>query len=141
MNSFRIVLVLASCGVFLFDQVAGAQTNYDEAKVPDYKLPDPLVAESGERIATADQWVNLRRPEVLRLFGTHVYGFSPPPAKGQSFKVTSVEEEALEGKAIRKEVTVRFAKEEGSPEMNILIYSPADADAPVPVFLGAQLPR
>ena len=40
-------------------------TIYDEAKVPAYTLPDPLVTQDGTRITDADSWRNKRRPEVL----------------------------------------------------------------------------
>ncbi len=40
------------CGAIL----AAPEANYDEAKVPSYKLPDPLVLLSGERVADAKTW-------------------------------------------------------------------------------------
>ena len=51
--------------------------NYDEAKVPEYVLPDPLVAADGTKIETALQWTEKRRPELLELFKEHVYGRVP----------------------------------------------------------------
>ena len=48
--------------------------NYDEAKIPSYELPDPLVTESGDPVTDAEAWHRTRRPELLELFRTHVYG-------------------------------------------------------------------
>ena len=32
------------------------EANYDEAKVPKYTLPDPLVMQNGERVTDAETW-------------------------------------------------------------------------------------
>ena len=32
--------------------------NYDESKVPDFTLPDPLTLENGDPVADADTWKN-----------------------------------------------------------------------------------
>ena len=39
--------------------------NYDESKVPDFTLPDPLTLENGDRVTDADTWKNKRRAEIL----------------------------------------------------------------------------
>ena len=41
--------------------------NYDEARVPQYDLPDPLITAEGKPVATAEQWMNVRRPQILSL--------------------------------------------------------------------------
>src|SRR5262245_5491000 len=68
--------------------------NYDEAKVPAYRLPDPLTTTIGARITTSQEWQQLRRPEVLRLFETHEYGRSPGRPKELTWEVTSVDRNA-----------------------------------------------
>ena len=42
--------------------------NYDEAKVPKYTLPDPLVMIDGSPVKTVKDWETKRRPEILELF-------------------------------------------------------------------------
>ena len=49
---------------------------FDDARVPSYTLPDPLVRENGEAVRSAEGW-RIRRAEILELFRTHVYGHSP----------------------------------------------------------------
>ena len=110
--------------------------NYDEAKVPAYTLPDPLVMSNGQRVADADTWFKQRRPEIFKLFQTHVYGRSPGRPADMTFSVTSVDRNALNGKAIRKEVSVFFSGKPDGPKMDILIYLPANAKTAVPAFLG-----
>ncbi len=110
--------------------------NYDEAKVPKFDLPDPLLLQDGRTVTDAKTWTARRRPEILELFTTQVYGRSPAPRNDMHFKVTEVDKKALGGKAIRKQVTVYFSADEGGPQMDILIYLPAGSRVPVATFLG-----
>jgi hypothetical protein len=119
--------------------VAGAQqndANYDEAKVPKYTLPDPLTLQNNRPVRDAKTWFEKRRPELLNLFRTEMYGRSPGKPAHMSFELTSIDKQALGGKAVRKEVTVYFTGKKDGPQMNILIYLPAGATKPVPLFLG-----
>lgn len=125
------VAVLASVGAAQRPDI-----NYDEAKVPKYTLPDPLVMSDGTRVIDAKMWQEKRRPEILELFRTHVYGRSPGRPENLKFVVRSVEPKALDGLATRKEVEVLFAGCEDGPKMDLLIYIPNDAPKPVPLFLG-----
>ena len=112
------------------------ETINDEAKVPPYTLPDPLVLANGEKVTTADMWLSKRRPEILELFRREVYGRSPAPPKDLQFEVTSVDRAALGGKAVRKEVSIYFSSKKDGPRMDLLVYLPAKAQRPVPVFVG-----
>ena len=111
------------------------EVNYDESKVGTYTLPDPLVMQNGEKVADAAMWKNKRRPEILELFRTHVYGRSPGKPKEMTFKVFDDEAKALDGRATRKQVTVYFTGKQDGPSMDILMYLPNAAPRPVPVFL------
>lgn len=109
--------------------------NYDEAKVLAYVLPDPLVSEDGEPIEDATDWRQHRRPEIRRLFETQVFGRSPGRPEGLRFEVVG-HAEALDGDAIRKQVVLYLNGYDDGPKAELLIYLPADAEAPTPVFLG-----
>lgn len=109
--------------------------NYDEDKVPDYTLPDPLTLANGRKVTTAAMWKSKRRPEILSLFEREMYGKAPGRPEDMTFEVSSLDKEALGGKAIRKEVTVSFSKKKSGPQMSILLYLPAKAKK-VPVFMG-----
>jgi hypothetical protein len=110
--------------------------NYDEAKVPSYTLPDPLVMSNGTRVTDADTWNRKRRPELLELFRREMFGRSPGKPSRMTFELTGVDPQALAGKAKRKEVTVYFTGKKNGPKMEMLIYLPAGASKPVPLFLG-----
>jgi len=110
--------------------------NYDESKVPAYTLPDPLVLSDGALVTSAQVWRQKRRPEILRLFEQHVYGKSPGKPAAMRFETTSIDKQALGGKATRKEVSVYFNGKPGGPSMSILIYLPNGRSGPAPVFTG-----
>lgn len=123
----------------LFAALLAAQppgANYDEARAGAYTLPDPLVLSSGQRVTDARTWTEKRRPEILRLFETQVYGRTPTRRIRTAAELTGIDKHALGGKAIRKQVTVSFSAAKDGPKMEILIYLPAGAKAPVPLFLG-----
>jgi len=113
-----------------------ADVLYDEAKVPKYSLPDMFALRSGERVRDAKNWGNRRRPEILALYETEVFGRSPAKSAKLDYEVTTVEKGVLGGKADRKIVTVYFGETRGGPKMDLLLYLPAGATKPAPVFLG-----
>ena len=125
--------------MLLFMASASAQpkgANYDESKVPKYTLPDPLTLANGKKVTDARTWRDQRRPEILELFTTQVYGRSPGRPSNVKFRVTSTDRKALGGKATRKEVSVFFGGDSAGPKMDILIYVPNAATKPVAGFLG-----
>src|SRR5205814_6077503 len=91
--------------------------NYDELKVPPYTLTDPLVLQNGQKVTTTREWTEKRRPEILRLFETEVYGRSPGRPKKMTWEVTSLNKNALGGTATRKEVSVYFNGRKAGPKM------------------------
>ncbi|HEX7862011.1 MAG TPA: acetylxylan esterase [Verrucomicrobiae bacterium] len=113
-----------------------ADANYDESKVGDYKLPDPLVMENGDPVKDAKTWKEKRRPELLRLFETHVYGKSPGKPEKIFFKRTSEDKNALGGRATRREIDIYFNEDGSGPRLGLLLYLPNSAQKPVPAFLG-----
>ncbi|MDY0166036.1 MAG: acetylxylan esterase [Thermoguttaceae bacterium] len=138
MNAARMLCVLTAAAVFLSlpAQRAAGQANYDESKVPEYTLPDPLIMQDGRQVATAEMWRAGRRPEVLGLFEEQMYGkpLGPPPKL--RFELFDEAGDALGGKAVRKQVRVHFVQDDDAPAMDILIYLPKGAAKPVPLFVG-----
>ena len=113
-----------------------SETNYDEQKVPEYTLPDPLIMSNGTKVTNAKAWKTRRRPEVLELFRTHVYGRSPiNQPKDMAFKVFDLDRQALGSLATRKQVAVSFTDEQDGPGMDILLYLPNGKKKPIPTFV------
>jgi hypothetical protein len=125
---FLLPVLLLTLTIPLFAQ-------YDESKVPAYTLPELLRSQDGKAITTRKQWEKIRRPELLSIFTEQVYGKTPTQKLPLKFEVTSVDPNALAGKATRKEITVFFS-EDKTKRMNILLYLPNGSTKPVPVFLG-----
>jgi hypothetical protein len=145
----RTLLVLAPLiGIGLNPLLGGQQKpltdppgQYDEAKVPQYTLPDPLLLLNGKKVTTTRTWRKKRRPEILKLFETNVYGrnMSGRP-RAMTWEVTTNDTNPVPGSSVAKTVTIYFAgkKDEASenaPKMVLQILLPANAKKPVPVFL------
>jgi hypothetical protein len=62
--------------------------NYDPAKANPYpNLPDPLRANDGRKVATAAQWWDVRRPEIVEDFEREVVGRVPTNVPSVSWRV------------------------------------------------------
>ncbi|HNY76649.1 MAG: hypothetical protein RBS72_10185 [Sedimentisphaerales bacterium] len=133
----HLICMTVFAAVLVFACRADAQeANYDEAKVPKYALPDPLVCLDGTKVTDVATWSQKRRSEILRLFEEHVYGRSPGRPEQMTFMTTSLSRNALAGKATRKEVTVFFNESRQDPNMTILVYLPNERGGPAPLFVG-----
>lgn len=109
--------------------------NYDESKVGTYTLPELLISEDGQKITTVQEWEQIRRPEILKLFEDHVYGQVPKDFDNIKFKVTNKDKKAMGGKATLKEVAITVTRNKNSVTMNLLMFTPNKIKKPVPVFL------
>ena len=113
--------------------------NLDEARVPPYAVPDPLVFADGSPVRSVAEWRARRRPELLNLFAELVYGRTPAGAPAEMhWAITALDRQALHGTAVRKEVTIWFTAGERGPTLHLLIYQPAQPPQPGgwPIFLG-----
>ena len=140
-STLRRLLPLLSLPAFLCLPADGAKfvPNYDESKIPKYILPSLLTCDDGTVVKDAKTWANKRRPEVLNLFATQVYGKTPKKSLGKpEYKVNTSEKVVFGGKeqknVIRKRVTIRFTEAPKAPVLEVLIYQPK-ADKPVPSFV------
>ncbi len=116
--------------------VAGIPVNYDESKVGTYTLPDPLKLKNGKLVRDAKTWTTKRRPEIVEMFETQQYGRAPGRPADESFDVLDKGTPALDGKAIRKQVTIYLSKDKSGPAIHLVLYLPATAKKPVPMLLS-----
>jgi hypothetical protein len=75
-GSFKYGLILASV-LLAFGTRGRAATklkfrpfNYNEAKIPAYRTPDPLVMQDEQPVTTARMWYTKRRPQIMTIRGT-----------------------------------------------------------------------
>jgi hypothetical protein len=113
----------------------GHVSNYDESKVGDYTLPDPLVLANGKPVRDARTWFKVRRPELLKIYDTEIYGRVPANAPKATYKVVETDTNAFGGIAIHKHVEIRFGKATNAPASQLHIYLPANSTKPVPLLL------
>ncbi len=110
------------------------EANYDEANVPDYTLPDPLVSDDVSTVEGAEAWEGRRR-EILTLFETHVYGRTPNGAIDARYTVLE-EGKTAGGRCLRRQVRVHFTSDDARPYMDLLMYLPVDRETTCPMFVG-----
>lgn len=112
---------------------ANAQTS-DESKVPAYTLPALLKFENGKQVKSVKDWKK-RREEILDLLQKEMYGQRPIKPAKMKFEVFDLDTNALNGKAIRKQIKVIFNPKQDSVYMDILMYVPKNITRP-PVIVG-----
>ena len=125
-TNIHIFIIAGITSMFDAAGVAAAppDTNYDESKVPTYTLPDPLVMNDGTPVADAEGWNTRRRPEILELFRSQVYGRVPTVPIEPKFTVLESDPRALDGQATRKTVRIALGTEEDATKLDLLLYLP-----------------
>jgi hypothetical protein len=116
--------------------VADIPVNYSEANAGTYTLPDPLKLNDGRPVKDAQTWITKRRPEIRKLIENNWFGQAPGRPAEMTFEIVERGAPAYHGKAIRRQVTIHFTKERTGPKMELLVYLPADAKGPAPMFLN-----
>lgn len=114
---------------------SGHVSNYDEANVGDYTLPDPLVLANGQPVRDSKTWLKLRRPELIHLYETEVYGRVQRSAPRVTFELRGTDLGALSNSAVRKDFVGHLGNPTNGPKLNLVLYLPANATGPVPVLL------
>jgi hypothetical protein len=99
-------------------------------------LPNLLTMANGTTVRTVKQWNDERRPEIVKLFTSEMFGQAPPKPAEMQFKVFDVDRKALGGMATRKQIKVLFNGSDDGPSMDILIYLPNDVKHRVPLITG-----
>ncbi|HQC42581.1 MAG TPA: acetylxylan esterase, partial [Verrucomicrobiota bacterium] len=69
-------------------------------------LPKLLMSENGQEIKTLDEWQNIRRPELLKIFTKEMYGCMPGLPEEVKYTVFESTTNALGGIATRKQITI-----------------------------------
>ena len=129
------LLIVFSCKLVLAASLPPGL--YDEGNVPKFTLPDPLVMLiNGDKVNDVDTWKQKRRPEILKLFETNVYGRTMiGRPDGMTWKVTAENRSDMNGIAITKTVTIYFTGKDDGPKMDVNIVLPASAaQKPVPLI-------
>jgi hypothetical protein len=112
----------------------GHVSNYDEAKVPAYTLPAPLVATAGRPVRSASDW-RQRREEIVGLYEQHIFGRVPANAPKVTWRVSATDAKGRDGAAIVKQVVGQIGPSAEGPRINLTLVTPATARTGVPIVL------
>jgi len=97
----------------------------DESRVPPYKeTPIPLT--------TLDNWETVQRPAIYQLFEDIVYGRMPETPIPVTYTTESTDENALNGEAIKRLITIHF---DTVASLHLMLYLPKKTQK-APVFVG-----
>ena len=152
-----VLFILVAMSIHDKSEAFQNDTNYDEAKIPAYQLPELLTCNDGTRVETKEDWTGKRRGEILQLFKEHVYGEMPvAPARNVRPQFEVIKEVTIEAKIDPRgdsddTVTVRMkevkiflgadqaGQKNSGPVVNLLLFLPdrsADMLPRHPIFLA-----
>lgn len=114
--------------------------NYDETKANPYPtLPEILKLRSGGRVTSPEQWWKNRRPEIVELLESEVYGRIPANVPRVSWEVRETREIQAGGEPAVQQHIVGIVDNAACPEIQVNISMsltlPKDAAGPVPVLM------
>ena len=102
------------------NEKAPNHANYDESKAnPFPDLPDALTLKSGQKVTSAEQWWQQRRPEIVEDFEREVLGRVPPNAPKVTWAVTSTTDSKTGVFPVIKKQLVGHADNSSCPSINV----------------------
>jgi len=109
--------------------------NYDESKIPDYVLPDPLVAVDGKPVSSAERWNVTRRTELMELFRGTVYGRRPQVKFTVRFEKTAEVKDAFDGAATGRSMRAVIAIADRTFSFPFVVFVPNRVQGQVPAVV------
>jgi hypothetical protein len=122
------------------DENSPNHANYDESKANPYpNLPDSLTLNNGQKVTTPAMWWNQRRPELIEMFATYVYGRVPDNVPKVTWTVKTVDHETIGFTPVIAKDVEGVVDNSSSTAINVHIHMmlvlPARAKGPVPVLM------
>ena len=114
--------------------------NYDEARAnPHPVLPDVLTLRGGGRVATAKDWWDRRRPEIVADFEREVYGRIPANVPKVTWTVKVTDREFVGRTPVIAKQLVGHVDNSAHPAIGVdiamTVVVPVNATRPVPVLM------
>ena len=122
------------------DDKAPNHANNDESKANPYpNIPDPLTLNNGDKVTTAAQWWDKRRPEIVEMFEREVYGRVPKNLPKVTWTVTAVDHEFIGFNPVIAKDLIGEVDNSACPSIKVKIHmtlvTPARASGHVPVLM------
>lgn len=112
------------------------QVNYDENELPPWELPELLLSVKNTPVTTAEEW-EANRDDLIEVFRKYMYGRRLPAPDHVGYTLLSEKKDAVGGLAVMRQIRIDFSMNNGrSHSVIMLLYIPAAARGPVPVFTG-----
>jgi lysophospholipase L1-like esterase len=114
--------------------------NYDESKANPYPgLPDALTLKNGQKVTSADQWWNQRRPEIVEDFEREVLGRIPSNVPKVTWTVKSTTDSKAGVFPVLEKQLIGHADNSGYPAIHVdiemTLVTPGNAKGAVPVMI------
>ena len=109
--------------------------NYQESKVPDFQLPDPLVSQAGKPIVTAADWGQSRREELMSLFRNEVYGQRPEVNYTLTFEQVEEQKDVWDGVATGRSMVAVVGIGDQQYKFPFVLFIPNGVEGPVPAVI------
>jgi lysophospholipase L1-like esterase len=122
------------------NEQAPNHANYDESKAnPFGDLPDALTLKNGQKVTTASQWWQLRRPEIVENFEHEVLGRIPSNVPPVTWTVTSTGSSKAGVFPVVEKQIVGHVDNSLCPaipvDIHMTLVMPANAKGPAPVMI------
>lgn len=114
--------------------------NYEEDQAnPCPELPELLTTKGGKKVADAQTWWDVRRPEIKELFEREVYGRVPDNVPKVSWEVEIEDREWVRRTPVIAKKLVGHVDNSAYPDItvdiNMMLVVPTNVDGPVPVLM------
>lgn len=115
-------------------------SNYEESKAnpwPDY--PDPLTLNNGQKVTTPEMWWKERRPQIIALYDSEVYGRMPAQVPKVTWTKKVTDHEFVGRVPVIARQLVGHVDNSSYPlidvDIDMVVVTPANAKGPVPVLM------
>jgi hypothetical protein len=113
--------------------------NFDEAKVPPYPPPpDPLLFPDGKPVKTPQQWWGQRRPQIVKLLESEMYGSIPANVPSVTWSVVRTKEDTLGGTPVHISRLKGHVDNSMDPaitvDIDVILALPANVHGAIPVI-------
>jgi dienelactone hydrolase len=128
MNRKQIITVAAIA-------VTGVMFADFEKPAEPQNVPELMTTADGKAVTTREQWEQIRRPELLRIFLEKEYGVRPVERPADlKFEQIGADAEVYDGKAIKKVVRGIYSGPGGTASFTFAAWIPK-SNKPVPAFI------
>jgi len=114
--------------------------NYDESKAnPCPDLPELLTLKSGKKVATAQEWWKLRRPEIMEDMEREVYGRLPANMPKVTWETKYTDHEYIGFTPVIAKKVIGHVDNSACPSISVdiemTVVLPANAKGPMPLLM------